>query len=185
VEHRFRAALPIYNCFTAPPTISIPSGFTLALVEAMPLRSAKGEKKMSQQLRNAVHVLSFRALLGLLIVGFGLFAVGTRSALASTTITGTVGPSGKYLVTGAPVTAATSTVLKLSFENKTPGTNLELCAGTAADFAAGTCSLRLSDSGGPGFVFLTITDTAQLSGKVIFVLRVVGITASTFTLTVE
>jgi hypothetical protein len=96
-----------------------------------------------------------------------------------------VGPSGKYLVTGAPVAGAAVAVLKLSFENKTSGTNLELCAGTAADFAAGTCSIRLSDSGGPGFVFLTITDTAQLSGKVIFVLRVVGITASTFTLTVE
>jgi hypothetical protein len=75
--------------------------------------------------------------------------------------------------------------LKLSFENKTPGTNLELCAGTAADFATGTCSVRLSDSGGPGFVFLTITDTSQLSGKFIFVLRVVGITSAEFNLTVE
>jgi hypothetical protein len=126
-----------------------------------------------------------RALLGLLIVGFGLFAVPPRNALASTTITGAVGPSGKYLVTGMPVTTTTATLLKLSFENKTPGTNLELCAGTAADFAAGTCSTRLSDSGGPGFVFLTITDTAQLSGKIIFVLRAVGITTSTFAFTVE
>jgi hypothetical protein len=128
---------------------------------------------------------SFRALLGLLVVGFWLFAVPTRNALASTTITGTVGPSGKYLVTGAPVTTTTVTLLKLSFENKTSGTNLELCAGTATDFAAGTCSTRLSDSGGPGFVFLTITDTAQLSGKIIFVLRAVGITPSNFAFTVE
>jgi hypothetical protein len=109
----------------------------------------------------------------------------TGNAFASTTITGTVGPSGKYLVTAAPVTATTVTVLKLSFENKTSGTNLELCAGTAADFAAGTCSIRLSDSGGPGFVFLTITDTSQLSGKIIWVYRAVGITASNFALTVE
>jgi hypothetical protein len=122
---------------------------------------------------------------GLLILGFGLFAIATRNALASTTITGTVGSSGKYLVTGAPVTTAAVTVLRLSFENKTPGTNLELCAGTSADFAAGTCSTRLSDSGGPGFVFLTITDTAQLAGKFIFVLRAVGITSSDFALTVE
>jgi hypothetical protein len=132
--------------------------------------------------RKAGLALNFRALRGLLFVGFGLFAA--TDALASTTITGTVGASGKYLVTGAPVTA-TVTVLKLSFENLTPGTNLELCAGTAADFAADNCSTRLSDSGGPGFVFLTITDTSQLSGKFIFVLRVVGITSSAFKLTVE
>jgi hypothetical protein len=132
-----------------------------------------------------LRVCSLRALLGLLIVGFALFAVATRSALASTTITGTVGPSGKYLVTGAPVTTTAVTVLKLSFENKTSGTNLELCAGTAADFAAGSCSIRLSDSGGPGFVFLTITDTLQLSGKFIFVLRAVGITPSNFALTID
>jgi hypothetical protein len=44
---------------------------------------------------------------------------------------------------------------------------------------------RLSDSGGPGFVFLTITDTSQLSGKIIFVLRAVGITSSNFALTIE
>jgi hypothetical protein len=76
-------------------------------------------------------------------------------------------------------------MLKLSFENQTPGTNLELCAGTPADFAAGTCSVRLSDSGGPGFVFLTITDTSQLAGKFIFVQRAVGIASSQFVLTVE
>ncbi len=106
-------------------------------------------------------------------------------AWAATVITGTVGTAGKYLVTGAPVTTTTATVLKISFENNTSGTNLELCAGTAADFGAGTCSTRLSDSGGPGFVFLTITDTSQLSGKILFVQRVVGIAASTFRLTVE
>jgi hypothetical protein len=85
----------------------------------------------------------------------------------------------------APITATTATTLKFSFENQTAGTNLDLCAGTAADFAAGTCSVRLSDSGGPGFVFLTITDTSQLSGKIIFVQRVVGIATAEFTLTVE
>jgi uncharacterized membrane protein YgdD (TMEM256/DUF423 family) len=129
--------------------------------------------------------LNFRALLGLLTVGLGLFGVSAGNALASTTITGTVEASGKYLVTGAPVTTTAVTVLKLSFENKTSGTNLELCAGTATDFAAGTCSVRLSDSGGPGFVFLTITDTSQLSGKIIFVQRAVGNTASTFALTID
>ena len=135
-------------------------------------------------LRNAGLVANVRAAAGLLIVSLGL-AASAGNASAATTITGIVGAGGKYLVTGAPVTTTAVTVLKISFENKTPGTNLELCAGTAADFAAGTCSIRLSDSGGPGFVFLTITDTAQLSGKIIFVQRVVGIAEATFQLIVE
>jgi len=135
--------------------------------------------------RNAWIISNIQALLSPLVIGLGLFAVSATNALASTTIVGTVGTSGKYLVTGAPVTTSSVTVLKLSFENKTAGANLELCAGTLADFAAGTCAIRLSDSGGPGFVFLTITDTAQLSGKIIFVQRVVGILSSEFALTVE
>jgi hypothetical protein len=154
----------------------------------MPPKSVKGERKMFQQLRvfrNARSIVNFRTSLGLLIVGFGLFVVPTKNALASTTITGTVGSTGKYLVTGAPVATATATTLKISFENRTPGTNLELCAGTAGDFAAGTCSIRLSDSGGPGFVFLTITDTSQLAGKIIFVQRAVGFASAEFSLTVE
>jgi hypothetical protein len=146
----------------------------------------KEKKKMHQQIRsrNARPVLKLQALLGL-IAGFGLLAASTGNAFASTTVTGVVGTSGKYLVTGQPVTTTATTVLKISFENQTAGTNLELCAGTAADFAAGTCALRLSDSRGPGFVFLTITDTSQLSGKIIFVQRAVGIASSQFTLTVD
>jgi hypothetical protein len=136
-------------------------------------------------LSKAGPVANVRVAARLLIVGIVLVAASAENALAATTITGTVGTSGRYLVTGAPVTTTAVTVLKVSFENKTPGTNLELCAGTAADFAAGTCSTRLSDSGGPGFVFLTITDTEQLSGKIIFVQRAVGIAAATFELIVE
>src|SRR5260370_40809658 len=120
--------------------------------------------------RDAGPAFSFRALLGLLFVGFGLFAVSTGNAFASTTITGTVVPSGKYLGTGAPVTTTAVSVLKFSFDNKTSCTNLELCAGSAADFAAGTCSTRLSQSGGPGFVFVTITDTSRVSGEILVVL---------------
>jgi hypothetical protein len=92
--------------------------------------------------------------------------------------------SGKYLVTGAPVSATTG-LLKLSFENRTAGTNLELCAGTVADFSAGNCATVLSDSGGPGFIFLTIIDAAKLSGQIIFVRRAVGLANSQFALTVE
>ena len=78
-------------------------------------------------------------------------------------LTGTVGGSGKYLVTGMPVDTKTHTVLKIVFENKTAGTNLGVFAGTDADFAAGTGGLQLSDSGGPGLMFLTIIDTHKLS----------------------
>ena len=63
--------------------------------------------------------------------------------------------------------------------------DLELCAGTAADFIAGTCPTRLSDSGGPGFVFLTIVDTPAISGKIIYVIRAVGAASATFRLTIE
>ena len=124
-------------------------------------------------------------LLSKMLGATALMVASMGSAFASTTITGTVETAGKYLVTGAPVTTTTATVLKLSFENITPGTNLELCAGTSADFIAGTCPTRLSDSGGPGFVFLTILDTPAISGKIIYVVRVVGTASATFRLTIE
>lgn len=101
------------------------------------------------------------------------------------TITGTVGSSGKYLVTGIPVDTLTHTVLKIAFENNTSGTNLGLYAGTDAEFTSGSGGTQLSDSGGPEFQFLTIIDTHKLSGKIIFVRREVGSADSKFTLTVE
>jgi hypothetical protein len=75
---------------------------------------------------------------------------------------------------GACLTTTTAAVLKISFGNDTAGTNLALCAGTIADFVSSHCALQLSDSGGPGFTFLTIVDTPAIAGKVIFVLREVG-----------
>jgi hypothetical protein len=101
------------------------------------------------------------------------------------TITGTVGSSGKYLVTGIPIDTQTHAVLKMVFENRTSGTNLGLFAGTDADFTSGSGGLELSDSGGPGFQFLTIIDTNKLSGKIIFVRREVGTADSQFALTVD
>lgn len=101
------------------------------------------------------------------------------------TLTGSVGATGKYLVTGMPIDTKADTVLKLTFENNTAGTNLALCAGTDADFTAGTAGIRLSDSGGPGFVFLTIIDTHKLKGQVIYVLREVGSAVSQFTLNID
>jgi hypothetical protein len=101
------------------------------------------------------------------------------------TVTGIVGSSGKYLVTGASVDVQIHSVLKIAFENKTSGTNLGLFVGTDADFASGTGGTQLSGSGGPGFQFLTITDTHKLSGKIMFVRREVGTADSQFSLTVE
>lgn len=101
------------------------------------------------------------------------------------TITGTVGASGKYLVSGTPVTTTAHTVLKIAFENNTAGTNLALLAGTLAQFASGTGGTQLSDSGGPGFQFLSIIDTQSLAGQVLFVRRMVGTANAQFVLTIE
>jgi hypothetical protein len=101
------------------------------------------------------------------------------------TLKGTVGAGGKYLVSAMPVNTETHAVLKIAFENNTAGTNVALCAGTPDQFSAGTSTIRLSSSGGPGFRFLTIVDTRKLSGLALYVLREVGSADSEFTLTVE
>ncbi len=101
------------------------------------------------------------------------------------TITGSVGTTGKYLVTGTPINTTGSALLKLSFENNTAGTNLALFAGTTADFTSGTGGTQLSDSGGPGFTFLTVIDAKALNGQVLFVKREVGTATANFTLIVD
>ncbi len=145
--------------------------------------------KSIEQLLGSIPTLasknSHRRWLPRIFGAVALLAASAASAPAATTITGTVGSSGKYLVTGAPVTTTTAAVLKLSFEDLTAGTNLALCAGTSSDFTTGACPVRLSDSGGPGFVFLTIVDTPSLSGKIIYVIREVGLAAASFRLTIE
>ena len=99
------------------------------------------------------------------------------------TIMDTVGE--KFLVTGLVISAKTPGLFKLKFENNTAGTNLSLCSGTVFDFEAGTCPLQLSGSGGPGFQFLTIVDTAQLSGTHIYVINNNPSVIATFSLTIE
>ena len=123
----------------------------------------------------------------LLVLGVALGSLGLapERAHAAVQVTDTVGTSGKFLVTGMPVSSPASAVIKIVFGNLTSGTNLQLCAGSDADFGSGTCTLPLSSSGGPGFNFLTIVDLAQLNGKVLFVKRAVGTAASKFFLTVE
>lgn len=129
----------------------------------------------------AMNLKRSAALVGIAV----LFVAGARSAQAETTITGTVTSTGKYLVSGAPVSVTTNAVLKITFQITTPGENLALCAGSSADFEAGRCPIRLNDSGGPGFVFLTIVDAASLNGKFIYVIREVGINPASFRFTIE
>ena len=100
------------------------------------------------------------------------------------TIMGTVGSSGKFLVTSMPVHSSVPAVLKLTFENNTSGTNLALVAGTGEDFEQGI-GTDISGSGGPGFRFLTILDIGQLDGKHLYVRRDVGSADAQFTLNVD
>jgi hypothetical protein len=109
---------------------------------------------------------------------------GETKAYGATTITGTLA-SSKYMLTGSPVSVTTNAVLKISFETTTAGENLSLCAGTNADFAAGHCATQLNDSGGPGFMFLTIIDAASLNGKQLYVIRNVGVNPASFRFTIE
>ena len=114
------------------------------------------------------------------LAGLVLGLAGEGLAL---TMTGTV--DQKYVVTGRAVSGATQSVLKLKFESKTAGTNLTLCASTLAEFGANTCALQLSGSGGPGFMFVTITNTVELNGKIIWVRNNGPVKPATFELSVE
>ena len=108
---------------------------------------------------------------------------GVRNAHALTVITGTV--ERRYLLSGSKVSVTTNAVLKISFETTTPGNNLSLCAGTIADFLAGTCAEPLNASGGPGFTFLTIVDAASINGKFLYIIQNVGLNPAGFRLTIE
>ena len=100
-------------------------------------------------------------------------------------LTITDGLNDKFLVTGSPIASKVNTTLKLSFENKTVGTNLSLCAGSDVDFSAKKCTTVLSGSGGPGFIFLTITDTQTLAGKHLYVINNGPAKSANFSLVVE
>lgn len=128
---------------------------------------------MKRHGRAASFVLVVSAILGGVI----------HDARASVTITGVASP--KYLISSTPVISDGDAVLKMTFENKTPGTNVSLCLGTMDDFAQGKCAMHLSSSGGPGFKFLTIIDARELSGKVLYAIRGVGTAPAQFVLVVE
>lgn len=137
---------------------------------------------MFQQLRRGWTLMN-RKTLTMFVCMAALLLAGARDAQALTVITGSL--TTKYLLTGAPVNVSTNAVFKITFETTSPGENLELCAGSGEDFVAGRCTTRLNDSGGPGFVFLTIVDAASLNGKVLYILRAVGINSASFRFTIE
>lgn len=113
-----------------------------------------------------------------------LIALAGASDLKALTLTGTV-TNGKYVISGSPVNVSTNSVLKISFETTTSGDALMLCAGSLADVLAGHCAINLNGSGGPGYMFLTIIDAASLNGKVLYVIRDIGIQPASFRLTIE
>jgi len=118
-----------------------------------------------------------------MLVGFAVLDGAIPTAQASVMITGVAHP--KYLITGTPVISSGDGLLKMTFETRTPGTNVSLCAGTMEDFADGKCSVILSGSGGPGFKFLTIIDARELSGKVLYAIRAAGTAPAQFALTID
>src|SRR6516225_3080559 len=76
-------------------------------------------------------------------------------------------------ISGIPVNTAVNTTLKISFELNTtvgPGGGWILCAGTPADFAANNIGLQLASVTGAGFQTLTIIDTNQLAGRLLYIL---------------
>lgn len=112
-------------------------------------------------------------------------ALGRQKETTVVTIVGTVGTSGKPLVTAVPVASAAHTPLKITFENNTGGTSLSLWAGSAADFEKGNSGTVLSGSGGPGFTFLTIIDAGDLNGQMLYVQQEAGTGNSGFTINIE
>jgi hypothetical protein len=127
-----------------------------------------------------------RGIFAAVLITLGLISATISNAGAAVVITGSVGNSGKYLVSGAPIAANKEEgVLKITFETRTPGFNLSLCLGALTDFGSGTCTKNLVGSGGPGFIFLSIVNVAELDGQVFFVKRNVGNGTASFAITME
>jgi hypothetical protein len=113
------------------------------------------------------------------IIGFN-----TTGARAAVVITGTVGAKA-YLITGSTINTKAHSNVKITFVDNTGGTNVALCSGTSAQVASNTCGTQLNDSGGPGFIFLTLIDVATLNGLQLYAIREAGSTPASFTLTIE
>jgi hypothetical protein len=121
--------------------------------------------------------------------GHGMVALavlaGLSPAEAAVTVAGSVGDSGKYLVSGTPVSGPATAIVKFTFRTLTPGARLSLCAGTLADFESGRCAIHLASSEGPDAMFLSIVDLRTLGGKMLYVSRGGGAGNARFELTAE
>ena len=126
-----------------------------------------------------------KALSIAMLCAAGAIGFHTASAQAQVTITDTIGSSGSFLISGSPIKTTTHSNVKITFVDKTTGTNVALCAGSAAQISSNTCGIQLSDSGGPSDIFLTIIDIADLNGLVLYALRESGTANAEFTLTIE
>jgi hypothetical protein len=141
-----------------------------------------GARRRDEQIRpRATRPQPARLLSGFVVLAVLVGVAG--DARASVTIRGVAHP--RYLISSVPAMSSGDAVLKMVFENKTPGTNVSLCAGTMEDFAEGKCAMHLSGSGGPGFQFLTLIDAKELYGKVLYAVRAVGTAPAQFVLTIE
>jgi hypothetical protein len=103
------------------------------------------------------------------------------------TLTGVVGPTGHYVVTGAPVSLPPNVPVKIIFECNTAGVNLSLEFGTPAQFAslASGAGTQVSGSGAPGLQFLTMLNSSQLAGQILWVSRTAGTANAAFTLWID
>ena len=94
-------------------------------------------------------------------------------------------------ISGIPVNTAVNTTLKISFELNTAvgqGGEWLLCAGTPTDFAANNIGLQLANVTGAGIQTLTIIDTNQLAGRLLYIVRqgtAVGPAMLQFTINIE
>jgi hypothetical protein len=76
-------------------------------------------------------------------------------------------------ISGIPINTAVNTTLKISFQLNTavgPGAEWFLCAGTPADFAANNSGLQLASVTGAKIQTLTVIDTDQLAGRLLYIL---------------
>jgi hypothetical protein len=91
----------------------------------------------------------------------------------------------EYVISGLPAISSGEATLRMLFENKTPKTDVALCAGTIDDFVRGNCSMRLSDSDDPATQLVTMIDARVLSGKVLYAIRQAGTEPAQFALTID
>jgi len=119
----------------------------------------------------------------IVLLAVASLATVVERAYASVSLTGVANP--KYLIFDPDLELSGDGVLKMVLENKTPGTNVSLCAGNSTDFSEGKCAIRLASSKGTGNPTLAIINAKALAGRMLYAIRESGTGPSTFVLTIE